>query len=173
MSFIAHKLFCKQNLQPQIASSATVNGGRINIAACSIGGAQFCVDTAQEYVQTRVQFTQPIAGFQNTAFKLADMTTAVQASRLMVRCSPQLCSRITSAACTVSESMHKATEEAMCTAVSPCSSAAVQACSACAAQELPYRVMPDICSLQIASGLETFYSLFVYLHLQFCRVELE
>ena len=81
-----------QGNQPQIASSATVNGGRINIAACSIGGAQFCIDTAQEYVQNRVQFTQPLAGFQNTAFKLADMTTAVQASRLMVRCFSQLCS---------------------------------------------------------------------------------
>lgn len=63
----------------------TVNGGRINIAACSIGGAQFCLDTTQEYVQNRVQFDKPIASFQNTAFKIADMATDVQASRLMVR----------------------------------------------------------------------------------------
>lgn len=73
-----------------------MNGGRLNIAACSIGGAQFCLDTAQEYVQNRVQFQQPVASFQNTAFKLADMATAVQASRLMVRCCPQLSSNLMS-----------------------------------------------------------------------------
>ena len=62
-----------------------VNGGRINIASCSVGGAQFCTDVALEYVQSRHQFGKPIGTFQNTEFKLADMATAVHASRVMVR----------------------------------------------------------------------------------------
>ena len=62
-----------------------VDGGRINIAACSVGGAQFCVDHAAEHVASRSQFGQPIGRFQNTQFQLADMATGVSASRLMVR----------------------------------------------------------------------------------------
>ncbi|KAL3143219.1 Isobutyryl-CoA dehydrogenase, mitochondrial [Trebouxia sp. C0009 RCD-2024] len=62
-----------------------LNGGRINIASCSVGGAQFCADVASQYVQTRQQFGKSISTFQNTEFKLADMATAVHASRLMVR----------------------------------------------------------------------------------------
>ena len=62
-----------------------VNGGRINIASCSVGGAHFCTDAALEYVQGRQQFGRSIGTFQNTEFKLADMATAVHASRLMVR----------------------------------------------------------------------------------------
>eukprot|EP00873_Tetraselmis_striata_P037913 jgi/Tetstr1/458177/TSEL_044668.t1 len=64
---------------------AALDGGRINIAACSLGGAQFCLDTARSYAQTRRQFGQPIGAFQNTAFSLVDMATQVQASRLLVR----------------------------------------------------------------------------------------
>ncbi len=63
----------------------TVDGGRINIAACSVGGAQFCVDHAAEYVASRQQFGQPVGRFQNTQFRLADMATGISASRLMVR----------------------------------------------------------------------------------------
>ncbi|KAL2609867.1 hypothetical protein R1flu_028440 [Riccia fluitans] len=66
-----------------IALSA-LDGGRINIGTCSVGGAQFCLDTAQEYVSTRKQFGKSIIDFQNTQFKLADMMTSVVASRLMV-----------------------------------------------------------------------------------------
>ena len=62
-----------------------VDGGRVNIAACSLGGAQLCLDIAQEYVTSRQQFGKPLGAFQNTRFKLADMATLVQASRLMVR----------------------------------------------------------------------------------------
>ncbi|DBA74997.1 hypothetical protein WJX77_001642 [Trebouxia sp. C0004] len=62
-----------------------LNGGRINIASCSVGGAQFCTDVALDYVQSRHQFGKPIGTFQNTEFKLADMATAVHASRVMVR----------------------------------------------------------------------------------------
>ena len=66
-------------------STRAVDGGRINIAACSVGGAQFCVDHATEYVASRQQFGQPVGRFQNTQFRLADMATGVSASRLMVR----------------------------------------------------------------------------------------
>ena len=69
----------------RIYSISAVNGGRINIASCSVGGAQFCTDEALEYVQNRHQFGKSIGSFQNTEFKLADMATAVHASRLMVR----------------------------------------------------------------------------------------
>ncbi|KAK9814575.1 hypothetical protein WJX72_008116 [[Myrmecia] bisecta] len=68
----------------KIAMNA-LDGGRINIATCSVGGASFCLDTAQEYVKTRQQFGKPLAAFQHTQFKLADMATSVQASRLLVR----------------------------------------------------------------------------------------
>eukprot|EP01016_Furgasonia_blochmanni_P014286 TRINITY_DN1745_c0_g1_i3.p1 TRINITY_DN1745_c0_g1~~TRINITY_DN1745_c0_g1_i3.p1 ORF type:complete len:253 (-),score=46.84 TRINITY_DN1745_c0_g1_i3:63-821(-) len=62
-----------------------LDGGRINIASCSLGGAAFCLDAAQDYVQTRKQFGQPLSAFQNTQFKLADMVTDLTASRLIVR----------------------------------------------------------------------------------------
>lgn len=61
-----------------------LDGGRINIATCSVGGAQFCVDAAVEYAKERKQFGKSIADFQYTQFKLADMAIGVDASRLMV-----------------------------------------------------------------------------------------
>jgi len=61
-----------------------LDGGRLNIAACSIGGARLALETAQDYVTTRKQFGKPIADFQNTQFKLADMATQLEAARLMV-----------------------------------------------------------------------------------------
>jgi hypothetical protein len=61
-----------------------LNGGRINIAACSLGGARAAYKAAVEYVQDRKQFGKTIAGFQNTQFKLADMATDLDASQLMV-----------------------------------------------------------------------------------------
>jgi alkylation response protein AidB-like acyl-CoA dehydrogenase len=61
-----------------------LDGGRINIGACSIGGAQACFEAAREYVRQRKQFGREIADFQATQFKLADMATALEASRLMV-----------------------------------------------------------------------------------------
>jgi len=62
-----------------------LDGGRINIASCSLGGASFCLDTANEYVRSRKQFGKPLADLQNIQFKLADMATDLTASRLMVR----------------------------------------------------------------------------------------
>ena len=61
-----------------------LDGGRLNIAACSLGGARLALETAQEYVASRKQFGKPIGDFQNTQFKLADMATQLEAARLMV-----------------------------------------------------------------------------------------
>ena len=61
-----------------------LDGGRLNIAACSLGGARLALETAQAYVATRKQFGKPLADFQNTQFQLADMATELEAARLMV-----------------------------------------------------------------------------------------
>ena len=61
-----------------------LDGGRLNIAACSLGGARLALETALEYVASRKQFGKPIADFQNTQFKLADMATQLEAARLLV-----------------------------------------------------------------------------------------
>ncbi len=60
---------------------AGLDGGRLNIAACSLGGAQRCLDEAISYVQERRQFGKAIAEFQNTQFMLADMATELTAAR--------------------------------------------------------------------------------------------
>ncbi|HRJ64323.1 acyl-CoA dehydrogenase family protein [uncultured Brevundimonas sp.] len=61
-----------------------LDGGRLNIAACSLGGARLALETTQAYVTTRKQFGRPLSDFQNTQFKLADMATQLEACRLMV-----------------------------------------------------------------------------------------
>jgi alkylation response protein AidB-like acyl-CoA dehydrogenase len=63
---------------------AGLDGGRLNIAACSLGGARLALETAQGYVAGRKQFGQVIGQFQNTQFELADMATDLEAARLMV-----------------------------------------------------------------------------------------
>jgi alkylation response protein AidB-like acyl-CoA dehydrogenase len=60
---------------------AGLDGGRLNIAACSLGGAQRCLDEAVSYVKERRQFGKSIAEFQNTQFMLADMATELAAAR--------------------------------------------------------------------------------------------
>lgn len=62
-----------------------LDGGRINIATCSIGTAQQALDTAKQYMQERSQFGKPLAAFQGLQFKLADMATELVAARQMVR----------------------------------------------------------------------------------------
>ncbi|MCR9105225.1 MAG: acyl-CoA dehydrogenase family protein [Gammaproteobacteria bacterium] len=62
-----------------------LDGGRINIATCSIGTAQKALEEATAYVQERRQFDTAIADFQATQFKLADMLTSLVAARQMVR----------------------------------------------------------------------------------------
>ncbi len=61
-----------------------LDGGRLNIAATSLGTAQRAFDKAFTYAQERQQFGKPIAGFQNLQFKLADMQTNLTAARLML-----------------------------------------------------------------------------------------
>lgn len=61
-----------------------LNGGRINIGACSLGGAAEALDAALDYAKGRTAFGKPIAEFQASQFKLADMATDLEASRLMI-----------------------------------------------------------------------------------------
>lgn len=62
-----------------------LNGGRINIASCSLGAAQASVEATVDHVTVRKQFSKPLSSFQNTQFRLAEMGTEVVASRLLVR----------------------------------------------------------------------------------------
>jgi len=62
-----------------------LDGGRINIATCSIGTAQQALNSAMSYMHEREQFGKPIAAFQGLQFKLADMATELVAARQMVR----------------------------------------------------------------------------------------
>ena len=64
---------------------AGLDGGRLNIAACSIGGAQFCLDRTVEYMRERKQFGSRLSDFQALRFKIADYATEIEAARLMVR----------------------------------------------------------------------------------------
>jgi alkylation response protein AidB-like acyl-CoA dehydrogenase len=63
---------------------AGLDGGRLNIGACSLGGAQRCLDEAVAYVKDRRQFGKAIAEFQNTQFTLADMATDLEAARALL-----------------------------------------------------------------------------------------
>jgi len=62
-----------------------LDGGRINIATCSVGAAQAALDAAHAYMKERKQFGRPLADFQALQFKLADMQTELVAARQMVR----------------------------------------------------------------------------------------
>lgn len=61
-----------------------LDGGRLNIGACSLGGAQRCLDESIRYTKERQQFGKPIADFQNTQFTLADMATDLEAARALL-----------------------------------------------------------------------------------------
>ncbi|HKY79841.1 MAG TPA: acyl-CoA dehydrogenase family protein, partial [Sphingobium sp.] len=61
-----------------------LDGGRLNIGACSLGGAQRCIEEAVQYTKDRKQFGQSIADFQNTQFTLADMVTELEAARSLL-----------------------------------------------------------------------------------------
>ena len=62
-----------------------LDGGRLNVATCSIGTAQAALNASVDYVKGRKQFGQAIADFQATQFKLADMQTNLVAARQMIR----------------------------------------------------------------------------------------
>ena len=64
---------------------AGLDGGRINIASCSLGGAGFALDTAKAYLESRKQFGRALREFQGLQWRLADMATDLEAARLMVR----------------------------------------------------------------------------------------
>ncbi len=61
-----------------------LDGGRLNIAACSLGGAQFCLDRTVVYMKERKQFGSRLADFQALAFRVADYATQIEAARLLL-----------------------------------------------------------------------------------------
>lgn len=61
-----------------------LDGGRINIGACSVGGARACLELAREHTKTRKQFGQVLADFQALQFYLADMATDLESARVML-----------------------------------------------------------------------------------------
>ncbi|MBL8706637.1 MAG: acyl-CoA dehydrogenase family protein [Rhodospirillales bacterium] len=63
---------------------AGLDGGRINIAACSLGGARACLEAATAHITERKQFGKALAEFQALQFEIADMATELDAARLMV-----------------------------------------------------------------------------------------
>ncbi|HEX9073104.1 MAG TPA: acyl-CoA dehydrogenase family protein [Pseudolabrys sp.] len=63
---------------------AGLDGGRVNIGACSIGGAQFCLDRTIRYMKERKQFGSRLADFQALQFRIADYVTDLEAARLML-----------------------------------------------------------------------------------------
>jgi alkylation response protein AidB-like acyl-CoA dehydrogenase len=67
----------------RIAMSA-LDGGRLNISACSLGGAQFCLDRTLTYMKERNQFGTRLADFQALGFRIADYATAIEAARLLL-----------------------------------------------------------------------------------------
>jgi len=62
-----------------------LDGGRLNIGACSLGGAGLALDLARGHLETRRQFGAPLKDFQGLQWRLADMATELEAARLMVR----------------------------------------------------------------------------------------
>jgi alkylation response protein AidB-like acyl-CoA dehydrogenase len=61
-----------------------LDGGRLNIGACSIGGAQFCLDRTIDYMKERRQFGTRLADFQALQFRIADFATELEAARLLL-----------------------------------------------------------------------------------------
>jgi alkylation response protein AidB-like acyl-CoA dehydrogenase len=64
---------------------AGLDGGRLGIAACSLGGAQFCLDRTIAYMRERKQFGSRLSDFQALRFRVADFATDMEAARLMLR----------------------------------------------------------------------------------------
>lgn len=62
-----------------------LNGGRTNIASCSLGGAQWAIEEVIQYTSTRKQFDQQISSFQNTQFRVAEMASELFSCRLAIR----------------------------------------------------------------------------------------
>src|SRR6202521_2420447 len=62
-----------------------LDGGRVNIGACSLGGARACLEAAKTHLGVRKQFGKTLSEFQALQFRIADMATELEASRLMIR----------------------------------------------------------------------------------------
>lgn len=80
----------KQNLIGKLGDGFQIamqglQGGRINIGACSIGAGRACLDIATEHVKTRKQFGNTLSSFQNVQFKIADTATRLHLGRLAIR----------------------------------------------------------------------------------------
>ncbi|PJF19907.1 Isobutyryl-CoA dehydrogenase [Paramicrosporidium saccamoebae] len=80
----------KENVLGNIGQGFTIAmrglvGGRVNIASCSLGAAQACLENSVRYTNDRKQFGAKLAELQNVQFKLAEMATSLITSRLMVR----------------------------------------------------------------------------------------
>ncbi|MBL4784542.1 MAG: acyl-CoA dehydrogenase family protein [Cohaesibacteraceae bacterium] len=67
-----------------------IDGGRLNIGACSLGAAQTCLDRSISYMKDRKQFGKPIAAFQALQFRIADMATDLEAARLLLHQAAQM-----------------------------------------------------------------------------------
>jgi butyryl-CoA dehydrogenase len=80
----ASALLGEENAGFKIAMD-TLDGGRIGIASQAVGIAQACLDSSIKYAGEREQFGRPIAAFQAIQFKIADMSTRMEAARLLVR----------------------------------------------------------------------------------------
>ncbi|KAI9140464.1 acyl-CoA dehydrogenase/oxidase [Paraphysoderma sedebokerense] len=83
-----------------------LDGGRINIASCSLGGAQAALESALDHVKVRKQFGTTLSTFQNTQFKLSEMAADLNASRLMVRNAAKLLdekSQLATASCAMAK----------------------------------------------------------------------
>jgi len=63
---------------------AGLDGGRLNIGACSLGGAQFCLDRTIAYLKERKQFGARLADFQALQFRIADYATEIESARLLL-----------------------------------------------------------------------------------------
>ncbi len=70
-----------------------LNGGRLNIASCSLGGAQWALERTVEYVKDRVAFGSRLADLQSVTFRIADMETSLQAARGLVRAAAEALDR--------------------------------------------------------------------------------
>src|SRR6266540_3269210 len=66
------------------SAMAGLDGGRLGIAACSLGGAQFCLDRTVDYMRERKQFGSRLSDFQALRFRVADFATELEAARLML-----------------------------------------------------------------------------------------
>jgi alkylation response protein AidB-like acyl-CoA dehydrogenase len=76
----ADNLIGKEGDGFKIAMKA-LDGGRINIASCSLGGAAFCLEAAKKYMNSRKQFNKKLSEFQYLQFKFADMAADLVSSR--------------------------------------------------------------------------------------------